>query len=181
MRQIFFLWVLITFLSPSVWAQTTSAFLKEIREHLFYSDFDQKKSVALYDRIVQHPSKSPVILAYKGAAEALLAQYGWNPVTRMNHLKQAAESMNTAVSRDTKNLEVRFLRFYFENSVPAYLGFGKHLEEDKKILLGNIHQFTKENFGKDMCDYIMSYMLEHGKFSSKEAEQIRTTQLSLGE
>lgn len=63
--------------------------LNTIREDLFYSDFDLKKSFDFYESCSGFKDQLPVIHAYTAAAEALIAKYSWNPVQKFNYLEKS--------------------------------------------------------------------------------------------
>ncbi|MEM9390326.1 MAG: hypothetical protein AAGA02_07630, partial [Bacteroidota bacterium] len=54
--------------------------------------------------------------------------------------------------------EIRFLRFYIQNSIPTYLGFSKNLKEDGNILKNNIANVSQMNLDKGISDYIVAYI-----------------------
>lgn len=76
--------------------------------------------------------------AYYGTGKALQAKHGWNPLTRFNLAKEAAAELNAAVTAESKNLEIRFLRFSFEANAPSLLGLTLHTTEDKKWILSHL-------------------------------------------
>ncbi len=132
--------------------------VNEIRKEIFYNEFDLDKGLALYDKIVNSGFKTATITAYQAAAKALIAKYSWNPVSKFNSLKNVERLLADAVNRESDNLEIRFIRFYIENSIPYYLGYSKNMKEDCDILLSNIDQLSRLDLDKGISDYILSYL-----------------------
>jgi hypothetical protein len=76
--------------------------------------------------------------AYYGTGKALQAKHGWNPMSRYTLAKEAAAELNSAVIAESKNLEIRFLRFSFEANAPSLLGLTLHTTDDKKWILSHL-------------------------------------------
>ena len=133
-------------------------FLAELRKELFYADFDLEKSEAFYDKIVASQLNTATTVAYRAAAKALIAKYAWNPATKISALRYAERSLKEAVSTDASNLEIRFLRFYIENSIPSYLGYSKNLAEDHGILSQNLHRLKDLSIDGGIAEYISRYI-----------------------
>lgn len=150
--------VLYTLFASGAYAQQD--ILTEIRKDLFFSDFNLEKSEAFYDRIVASKLNTATIVAYKAAAKALVAKYAWNPATKIAALRYAERSLAEAVRIDASNLEVRFLRFYIEKSIPSYLGYSKNLDEDLTILSQNLHLLKDLEIDAGIADYIFGYIAE---------------------
>ncbi|MEM1407904.1 MAG: hypothetical protein AAGG59_14085 [Bacteroidota bacterium] len=151
---------LVSFLSPDItYGQSQgSLLLEEIRNELFYSTFDLEKVTIFYEKIVESGEVSATFTAYQAAAKALIAKYTWNPLTKVSSLKNVEELLKNAVDEEKDNLEIRFLRFYIQNSIPTYLGFSKNLKEDGNILKNNIANVSQMNLDKGISDYIVAYI-----------------------
>ena len=132
--------------------------IQTIREDLFYSDFDIDKSWDFYNYIIAIKDRTAVITAYEAVADALIAKYSWNPMSKYNYLKKSAQLMEKAVKEDENNLEIRFLRLYIQRSTPAYMGMSDEIEEDKKVIMSNLNQLNASTLGKDIVEYIIKYM-----------------------
>lgn len=151
----------------------SSSTIQQVREDLFYSDFDLEKCFEFDKSISALKDSSPLIQAYKAAAEALIAKYSWNPVTKFNYLNNAQKLLDEAVTKDALNVEIRFLRLYIENSIPAYLGMSKNKKEDKLVIIDNIDLLSKINIGSDITAYIINYITSPKVSSAEEIELIK--------
>jgi len=153
-------------------AQSQST-IQQVREDLFYSDFDLEKCFEFDKSITALKDTSPLTQAYKAASEALIAKYSWNPVTKFNYLHRAQKLLDDAVSKDALNVEIRFLRLYIENSIPAYMGMSKNKKEDKQVIIDNINLLSQLNIGVDITNYIIGYITSPKVSSAEEIELIK--------
>lgn len=132
--------------------------INSIREELFYTEFDLSKCLKFHEKLAALNQASPTIAAYEAAAKALIAKHSWNPIIKISSLKQAMQMLEAAVSLDSRNIEIRFLRLYIENSLPTYLGMKDNLEDDKSAIIKNAHLLGQTELNKDIINYILDYM-----------------------
>ncbi|QSE97824.1 hypothetical protein [Fulvivirga lutea] len=147
--------------------------IAEIREELFYTDFDLEKCYAFYNKLAVLQQETPTIAAYEAAAKALVAKHSWNPITKINSIREAMKMLTSAVDLDKTNLEIRFLRLYIENSLPEYLGMKDNLEEDKQVILKNIQWLDTSDLNADIIKYILNYMSSAVTCTSEEIKIIQ--------
>ena len=88
------------------WSQNVS--VPEIRNELFYNDFDQTQTKLFYEKIYAIKQKTPIVIAYQGVAEALLAKIVWNPFTKINYLKTSRDNLKQAVNQAPEILKSDF-------------------------------------------------------------------------
>lgn len=69
---------------------------------------------------------------YKGASETLLAKHARNPHKKLSRLRKGVKLIGEAAADAPKDIELRFLRFSVTHYLPGFLGYGKHMEKDKK-------------------------------------------------
>lgn len=132
--------------------------LNQIREELFYTDFDIDKCNSFYLKLVDLKQITPTITAYEAAAKALVAKHSWNPITKITSIRESMNLLSKAVDLDKMNLEIRFLRLYIENSLPDYLGMKDNIDEDKQMIIGNIHKLDNSDLNADIVRYIVDYL-----------------------
>lgn len=154
------------------YAQADNA-LREIRNELFYTEFNFDKCMDYYNRIVNLNIKSPIVQAYQAAAQSLMAKHSWNPVSKYTYLKEAQELLNKAVKEDTENPEIRFLRLYIQRSIPSYMGMSKDIAEDKAAILANLDKLNIQELGEDIAAYIAKYMASDEITTDPEAKLIK--------
>lgn len=109
---------------------------------------NQDKALILHAQLMQlKPASNTIEYAYLGATEALLAKHSFNPFSKLSYVNSALEKLNKAVDINSSNLEIRYMRFSVEANMPPYLGYSKHVSEDKQILVQGLKsvQITPEN------------------------------------
>lgn len=167
--------VFLVFVNASTALGQNNSTISEIREELFYTEFDINKSLSFYEKLAGLNQATPTIMAYEAAAKALVAKHSWNPVTKISSLKEALNLLEAAVDLDQLNLEIRFLRLYIENSTPPYLGVRKHIEIDKKAILINLAFLEKSDLSAEIVDYIKKYMATAVSCTVEELQLIQAS------
>ena len=147
--------------------------IKNIRNELFYTDFNFDKCQKYYDYIVSLKDKSPLVQAYQAAAESLMAKHSWNPLNKFSYLKNAQTLLNDAVKADEDNPEIRFLRLYIQRSIPSYMGMSNDITEDKAAILTHLDKLNVEELGRDIASYIATYMTAPDLTTALEASLIK--------
>ena len=131
---------------------------------------DEKKADEFYSKLEKMRPLDPLLLAYFGSAEAVKAKHALNPYSKLAYLKSGSKTLNLSVSKSPDNLEIRFLRFTLEHYVPKFLGYSKHLPEDKKKIIDLI---AKRQFGEvdsSLLKNIISFMKESRRCTKAELE-----------
>jgi len=106
---------------------------------------------SLYQALRSRNSENPLVVAYIGTLEALKAKHSWNPYNKIKFVSLSQKTMKRAVDLDPNNLEIRFMRFSIQHHTPAFLGFSKDLDEDRKAIY---RQFKNRKFGLADADLI---------------------------
>ncbi len=147
--------------------------LKIIRE-LFNEAVKNEASRDEFCELMEaQPEKEPILMAYKGSAKALEAKEGWNPLSRIGHLKDADRLFEKAIEKEPKNIEIRFLRFSVQYYIPKWLGLSDNLDEDKSVIVKNIQDYKKLNIDEGVLDWIQDFMIDSGYCSQSEIATIR--------
>ena len=122
---------------------------------------------SLYTKLVSQKSKNALIIAYVGTLEALKAKHSWNPYNKIKYVAQSWSTMKIAVDKESDNLEIRFMRFSIQHYTPAFLGYSKDLEEDRKVIVA---QFTNKTFGtaNSLIQGIADFMIKSKRCSASE-------------
>lgn len=162
---------LFSFLSISAFSQESS--LPRIRI-LFNEAVQQEDKIGeLVELIEQEKSDSPTILAYRGSAKALEAKSCFNPITKLKYLGNSMEMLNEAVILSPSDIEIRFLRFSIQYYTPKWLGYSKNMEEDKTMIISNIHNYKSFGIDPGVLDWIEEFMINSGYCNAEEIEIIR--------
>lgn len=78
-----------------------------------------------------------VKLAYLGASEVMLADYGINIPQKISQFKKGRDMIESAVSAEPNNIEVRLVRLVIQDQIPRFLKYKDNIEEDKEFVLNN--------------------------------------------
>jgi hypothetical protein len=123
---------------------------------------------SLYLALRSRSSQNSLIVAYIGTLEALKAKHSWNPYNKIKYVSLSQKTMKKAVELDPNNLEIRFMRFSIQHHTPAFLGFSKDLEEDRRAIYS---QFKNRKFASADTDLIRNmakFMIETDRCLNEE-------------
>ncbi|MBC7418811.1 MAG: hypothetical protein H7325_11725 [Pedobacter sp.] len=154
-------------------AQLSEKQLAQVKVDLIGAVESSKTTDSLYDKLNGLQRKTPIVVAYVGALQALKAKHAWNPYSKVANINRSLKTLAQAVKMDNNNLEIRFIRFSIEYHTPAFLGFGKDLEEDRKEILKH---FRNENFkstGDQLVKNIAKFMIESDRCTTEEINVLK--------
>lgn len=103
---------------------------------------------------VDTDSASPLLICYKGANEMIQAKYALSPIVKFKKFNKGKALITKAISRDTLNLEMRFIRYSIQSNLPAFLPFHNELDDDKRFLQKN----TNDCKDPDLKNMIFNYL-----------------------
>lgn len=115
---------------------------------------------------IQKPE--PLVLAYIASLEALKAKHSWSPMSKLQYMESHKKMMNDAVRKSPNSMEIRYLRYNIQRSVPSYLGYSPNLAEDKKFI---IEAFINKKFdtnNKKLIKEVFDYMVQSNSLTSEE-------------
>ena len=97
------------------------------------------------------------------------AKYSFNPIAKLNQFNKGKQLIQKAFSRDTLNLEMRFIRFSIQNNLPSFLGYRDNLDQDKRFLLNN----TKASKDPELQEMIFNYLSGFTTIKPEELKQLK--------
>jgi len=139
--------------------------LASIRSTLEKAVNDEASASGLLLSLEQVAGTDPLLIAYKGAAQALLARQDWNPFRKIRNTKNSMHSFQQAIQLDPMNVEIRFLRFAVQSRLPSFLKMSNDMIADKKVILENIQSISND---KNMVRKIVRFMSESNQCSRAE-------------
>lgn len=145
--------------------------LHQIRELYHRAPEVKQDARRLNDLMIQvdTAASTPVLICYKGANEMIQAKYTLNPVNKLDRFNKGKELIRTAFSRDTLNLEMRFIRFSIQSNLPSFLGYRGNLDQDKRFLLNN----TKTSKDTELQEMIFNYLSGLAVIKPVELKQLK--------
>ena len=103
---------------------------------LLYRDATQseEQARAFYAPLAEvAQSDKPALVAYKGAAMALLARYE-KLAARGAKVKEAVAWIEQAVSEEPDNAEIRLIRLSVQEHLPKFLKYNSNIEDDRQFI-----------------------------------------------
>ncbi|MBV6643932.1 MAG: hypothetical protein KI790_00695 [Cyclobacteriaceae bacterium] len=146
--------------------------LSEIRKSFHNAVLDKSQIEIFYSFIKSTENTDPVVKAYQGVAEALMAQVSWNPITKLNYVQSFTTIINASIDEHPDNLEIRFLRFAVQFYLPKFLGMSKNMAEDEAFILGHLTDVSSLNIDPFFIKYITYFMQETGCCSEADLKEI---------
>ena len=122
----------------------------------FYNTFksDEKSVIEKGIKQIKEVNSSNLKNAYLGALVMKSAQFPSTPKEKIAVFKEGKELLESAISKEPKNGEFRFLRLATQEKSPKVLKYNGNIEEDKKILLStyNSLEFTVKKVVKKYAE-----------------------------
>ncbi|MGZ5243705.1 MAG: hypothetical protein ACXWEY_16940 [Bacteroidia bacterium] len=163
MKSVFILFLSI-FFTTHIWAID----INQVRVNFTKAVEDEKIALKMLAELESVKNSNPLYLAYYGAFQSLLAKHAFNPYNKLDYLKKSQATLKKAIAKKPDDAEMRFLRFSIQYYVPKFLGFSNDLDEDKKVILANVHRCPAEVSG-----VISRFMLETDMLSETEKKQLQ--------
>ncbi|MDQ2772192.1 MAG: hypothetical protein M3Y54_17035 [Bacteroidota bacterium] len=150
----------------------TSPFAPAIlRHHFEQAATDKAAGEKFYKLLADYKDGDALVLAYKGAAEAIRARDA-SMFNKLTYVQDASRTFEQAVSADPRNPEIRFLRFTVESNLPGFLGLSKHVDEDKTLLLNAALAHPGSGLDAEAFRTVRDYLVERGHVSEDEAQRL---------
>ena len=151
--------------------------INELRELLLKGSENKEQAKQLFGKVGNYEGHDPLTIGYKGAAFALKAKHGGNPLNKLRNVKKAQVFFATAISAAPQNPEVRFLRYSVEAQTPARLNLSKHLTEDKNFLIQALKNIPGSGFTEYTARISRDYLLQYCTCSEQEKEFLKGLKL----
>ncbi len=133
MRCIFVL--LFSIVEFTICAQTLSR--DQLRLHFLQASERKTALDSFLSKLENIDKKTPAEECYFGICNGICCQYDESNWSKFKHVVKAKNALNSAVEKDSKDPELRFMRFMLEHFLPSFLGFNKHIDEDIKVIFSN--------------------------------------------
>lgn len=124
---------------------------KESLDSLLVITSDLRKNINIKD--------SPVVIAYCGIGEALLAKYTFFPWDKLIYLNKGLKLLDKAVNVDSNNLEIRFLRFTVLSNVPSFLGYSSEANYEADVLYNMLKSYEYKEDSK-LIENVVRFLIK---------------------
>lgn len=126
------IWILLV---PGLHCPQETIKLSEVRSLYQHAAFSKQSSKQFSDLMNKVDSSFTLILqCYRGASLMMDAKYAINPFVKWSKFNAARGVIEAAISRDSVNLEMRFIRYSLQKNLPLFLGYNHELLVDKRFL-----------------------------------------------
>ena len=159
MNKYWFTFVAICLLAFTSFTSTPQPNIPALRKQLIQAIDHKETTDSLYHSLGLIKQPSPLITGYIGALEALKAKHTWNPYYKIKYLNDCEDSFENAITRDPRNIELRFMRFSIEHNVPGFLGYNKNLNSDKHVLIEQISLKNYEHTDRELITTAIKFLI----------------------
>ncbi|MFM9028236.1 MAG: hypothetical protein ACKOQ6_09585 [Bacteroidota bacterium] len=129
--------------------------IEDIRSRFAKAAEDEKTAAGLLETLKNCPQKSALITGYIGATEALMGKHAFMPTSKYSWCKKSETDFNSAVIKDSENLEIRYLRFAVESNLPSFLNMSKHVDEDKSKMIQLINSSNDKTINRKVARLLL--------------------------
>jgi hypothetical protein len=127
---------------------------------------ESESNLKVLEKLLKEQEPTNVVIkAYLGCLEALKGKYAWLPFQKLVYVDNATHLLNRAVKEASEDIEIRFLRFSIEISLPAFLAKSHHIEQDKISIIENI---AESKLSKEFLSVIADFVVKSGKCNKTE-------------
>ena len=152
-------------MAPSLAPFAKSGNLLDVRK-AYYLAVDNEESLKAFETmLINFNNPDNTILGYIGMSFMLKAKYAWLPNDKWEYFNKGKKFLESAISKDPNNIELKFMRFCIQNNTPSFLRYNKNLETDK----WHIFKLFSAILDDDLKFRISNYMLVE-KVKLTEAE-----------
>ncbi|RZK55913.1 MAG: hypothetical protein EOO91_13125 [Pedobacter sp.] len=125
---------------------------------LYYEAANSKAaSVKLTSTLSKVNDQSKALLiCYKGAAQMMEAKYAFSPITKFSKFSKGKSAIEKAITKDPKQIEIRFIRFSIQTNLPFFLGYNEAIKTDKEILINSINKIEDDNLQQNVVNYLLT-------------------------
>lgn len=126
---------------------------------------DKSKVIALNQMLTDVKKTDDVVLvAYKGAAIALLAKQKKTVKEKRNMFIEGVSLLEFAIKKEPNAIEPRFIRLSIQENSPKLLKYKSNIDEDKFFLLKQFKTIKSPS----LRNHIKDYILQSKAFSDEE-------------
>ncbi len=140
----------------SIMAQTPN--IKDVRLMLHQATNSEETCTKLINILIPYnEANNPLLFGYRGGATMIMAKHAFNPFSKLSHFKKGKNLLESAIKADNSNIELRFLRYTIQNSVPYFLNYSAEKKSDKQFLNNSLPDLKDSELKK----IINAYLLKH--------------------
>ena len=147
---------LLLFISSSLTGFAKGDDLLEVRKSYYLAVESEANLKAFENILINYNNPDNTILGYIGMSFMLKAKYAWLPNYKMEYFTKGKNFLESAISNDPNNIELKFMRFCTQNNTPGFLLYKNNLASDKSYIIKSFSAILDN----DLKLRISNYMLE---------------------
>jgi len=147
--------------------------------HAFYNSIENSDSADILIKYFSEGSGSglrnryPVLKAFSGATETLLAKHSYNPYVKLKYLQKGLAQITEALESEPDNIEIRFLRYTILYHLPSFLGYSEEQKADAGAILRLLLNKQTDHISDKLVKGILDFMIESSDVSGKKKTELR--------
>ena len=115
-------------------------------------------------------SRTPLEESYYGICQGMQAQYAEGMWSKLRLVNSSRGCLNKAVEQDSRDPELRFMRFTLEHYLPSFLGMSSHLNSDLTYILDH-SEFVDDN--ADLKVKVLEFIVKTKRCSIAQVQVIK--------
>ncbi len=127
-----------------------------MRKEFSVANADSTTCANIYQKSLKDNGKDNTMNCYKGAISITMAGFVKGGQEKLKLFKSGRTLLESAISNDANNVELRFVRFTIQTSCPKLLGYNKEIKSDKEFILAN-YNHTSVPFLKSQMKEFLSH------------------------
>ena len=153
--------------NPTIFAKGDD--LIKVRKSYYLAVESEENLKEFEDILINFSNPNNTILGYIGMSFMLKAKYAWLPNDKWEYFNKGKKFLESAISQDPNNIELKFMRFCIQNNTPSFLRYNKNLDSDKWYIFKSFSAILDN----DLKLRISNYMFEENvKLSEAELKTL---------
>lgn len=113
--------------------------------------FDTFKS-ACSETILNHPT----LAGYCAMVHFLEAKHALNPYRKLSEFNVGKKTLDSLITTNSDNIELRYLRHSIQDRVPGFLGYNDQLDMDKSFMQSKLNSISDSTLYQLIYEYLNS-------------------------
>lgn len=162
--------ILFFFLVLTASANAQNVSVESLRKAYYKLDTDSAACAALNKKLSKVITSDNTVIGYKGAVSACMANHAKVRQQKIMLFNEGKKLLEQAITSDSSNAELRFLRFTIQSSCPKALGYNKQIHSDKSFILKNGATLKDAALKRSISEYMAAsaYLTEAEKAKAKQ-------------
>jgi hypothetical protein len=148
------------FITTTVAAFPKGDDLLKVRKYYYLAIKSEEKFKEFENILVKYNNPENTILGYIGMSFMLKAKYAWLPNYKLEYFTKGKNFLESAISKDPNNVELKFMRFCVQNETPSFLSYKINFIKDKNFLIKSFPHIKDNDLKQKICSYMLENKIE---------------------